>query len=40
MSPSTQFLMLLRRFPTDLHGQVKTLRIIRKLAAPIPRAAK
>ena len=31
MAPTTQFLMLLRRYPTDLHGRAKTQRILRKL---------
>lgn len=32
MAP-TQFLMLLRRYPTDLHGRLKTRHILKRLAA-------
>ncbi len=32
MTPTTQFLMLLRRYPTDLHGRAKTRHILARLA--------
>jgi hypothetical protein len=36
MPPTTQFLMLLRRYPTDLSGRAKTRRILRKLTTVTP----
>lgn len=36
MLPTTHFLMQLRRYSTDLHGQAKTRRILAKLVAPVP----
>lgn len=38
MIPTTQFLMQLRRYPTELHGQAKTRRILAKLMPPVPPA--
>ena len=37
MHPTTRFLMLLRRYPTDLHGRAKARRILGMLAAPAAR---
>ena len=33
MAPTTRFLMLLRRYPTDLHWRLKTRHILTRLAA-------